>query len=287
MTPKTNSPVIVLTTDFGVVDAYVGVMKGVILGINPQAKILDLTHGIAPQDIRQAAFVLGVNHAYFPAQAIHVAVVDPGVGTSRLPLLVNTPLGPFLAPDNGLLTRVLWGPGDASPENDNPEQDGASLLPPGCSAYELNEPRYRLDQVSSTFHGRDIFAPAAAHLSLGVAPQDMGRPVSQIHRLAMPGPAGELPGRLRGEVIYADHFGNLVTNIEASRLPQDGRLTVEIKDRRVNGLSRTFHDPSAHSIDRLIALAGSHGHLEIAVRDGNAAMLLQTGPGETVSVTAP
>ena len=271
-----------MTTDFGVEDAYVGVMKGVILGLNPGGRIVDLTHGIAPQNVRQGAFVLGVNCEYFPPGSIHVAVVDPGVGTDRLPLLVTTPRGPFLAPDNGLLTRVLWKAAETSPDNDGPD-----ALPAGCSAYELNDPRYRLEQVSATFHGRDVFAPAAAYLSLGVAPQDMGRPVSQVHRLAIHEPVGELPGRLRGEVVYTDHFGNLVTNIEASRLPPDGRLTVEIKDRRIRGLSRTFHDPSATAQDGLIALAGSHGHLEIAVRDGSATLLLQAGPGEPVSVTAP
>ena len=276
-----TTPPIVLTTDFGVGSPPVGVMKGVILTLNPKATVIDLTHEVSPQNIRQGAFILGINHRFFPSNAIHVAVVDPGVGTSRIGLLLITPRGRFLAPDNGLLTDALWDRlGDPS------AQDGPAGLPDGCVAYRLTNGEFWLDPVSDTFHGRDVFAPVAAHLSLGVPAEQLGQPVSQIHRLATLQTTGTLTGTLTGEVVYADHFGNLVTNIAAARLVPTGGITLEIKQRRIQSLSRTFHDESAQADDGLIALIGSHGYLEIAVRDGSAASLLQAGPGELVRITA-
>ena len=279
MNPDRDYSAIILTTDFGVGDPYVGVMKGVILGLNPGAAVVDLTHGISPQNVRQGAFILGVNHRYFHESAIHVAVVDPGVGTDRLAILVQTPRGRFLAPDNGILSNVVWNDADAA------ALDGPTLLPAGCTAYRLTEPQFWLSPVSATFHGRDVFAPAAAHLSLGVSPQEMGRPLSRIFRLAETQPSGQLPGIVHGEVIYQDSFGNLVTNIDAARLTPSANPTVQIKTRRIHGLSRTFHDGSLRPEDGLIALFGSHGYLEIAVRDASAARLLQAGAGEPVKVT--
>ena len=279
MNPDRDYPAIILTTDFGVGDPYVGVMKGVILGLNPRAVVVDLTHGISPQNVRQGAFILGVNHRFFPQNAIHVAVVDPGVGTDRLAILVQTPRGRFLAPDNGILSNVVWN------SEDDAGLEGPSPLPPDCTAYRLTEPRYWLSPVSATFHGRDVFAPAAAHLSLGVSPQEMGRPLSHISRLAEAQPLGQLPGTVLGQVIYQDSFGNLVTNIGAARLTPSANPTVQIKTRRIHGLSRTFQDGSVQPEDGLIALFGSHGYLEIAVRDASAARLLQAGAGEPVKVT--
>lgn len=283
MATDPDYPVIVLTTDFGVGGTYAGVMKGVILTLNPLATIIDLTHQISPQNIREGAFILGINHGFFPSNAIHVAVVDPGVGAGRSALLVLTPKGRFLAPDNGLLTDVVWnGAGN------RPSQDGPAALPAGCMAYRLTEQRFWLDPVSDTFHGRDVFAPVAAHLSLGVPAEQLGQPVSEIQRLATPQPSGRLPGTVTGEVVYADHFGNLVTNIDAESLLLSGEITsqvtVEIKGRRILGLSRTFHDASVQATDGLIALAGSHGYLEIAVRDGSAARFLPAGAGELVKL---
>ena len=280
MNPDRDYPAIILTTDFGVADPYVGVMKGVILGLNPRAAVVDLTHGISPQNVRQGAFILGVNHRYFPQNAIHVAVVDPGVGTDRLAILVQTPRGRFLAPDNGILSNVVW-----NAEDDASTLDGPTPLPTDCTAYRLTEPQFWLSPVSATFHGRDVFAPAAAHLSLGVSPHEMGRPVSRIFRLAAAQPSGKLPGMVLGEVIYQDSFGNLVTNIDAARLTPSASPTVQIKTRRIHGLSRTFHDGCVQSEDGLIALFGSHGYLEIAVRDASAARRLQAGAGEPVKVT--
>ena len=284
MATDPDRPVIVLTTDFGVGGAYVGVMKGVILTLNPRATIIDLTHQISPQNIREGAFILGINHRFFPSDAIHVAVVDPEVGTGRLALLLVTPRGRFLAPDNGLLSNVVWDT-TANP----PVQEGPVALPSGCSAYRLTERKFWLDPVSDTFQGRDVFAPVAAHLSLGVSGEQLGQPVYEIHRLATPQPSGHLPRTVQGQVVYADHFGNLVTNIDAARLLRSGeitgKITVEINGRRIQGLSRTFHDTSVPAANGLIALVGSHGYLEIAVRDGSAARLLQAGAGETVGVT--
>ena len=278
-------PPIVLTTDFGLSGA-VGVMKGVILTINPSAAIVDLTHQIQPQNIRHGAFILGNNHRFFPANAIHAAVVDPGVGTSRSGLLVVTPTGRFVAPDNGLLSDVIW---ESLPETS--ASDGLVDLPAGCAAYQLTDKGFWLDPVSDTFHGRDVFAPVAAHLSLGVPAEQLGQRVSQIQRLAGIQPSGTLSGTsggtLTGQVLYADHFGNLMTNITAAALDGAGEIAVSIKGRRIQGLSRTFHaetGPAHQAVDGLIALIGSNGYLEIAVTDGSAASLLQAGAGEPVQV---
>ena len=137
MIPDCDNPGIILTTDFGIADPYVGVMKGVIFGLNPRVTVIDLTHGISPQNVRQGAFILGVNHRYFPENAIHVAVVDPEVGTDRFAILVQTPRGRFLAPDNGILSNVVWNASD-----DAATLDGPNPLPTGCTAYRLTEPRF-------------------------------------------------------------------------------------------------------------------------------------------------
>jgi S-adenosyl-L-methionine hydrolase (adenosine-forming) len=272
-------PPIVLTTDFGLADPYVGVMKGVILGINPQAAIIDLTHNIQPQNIEQAAFVLGASWSYFPQGAIHVAVVDPGVGTRRKAVLLVTPRASFLAPDNGVLSDVL------AQHLDRPLAGAPVALPvpPGCAAYQLAEPSFWRTQVSNTFHGRDIFAPVAAHLSRGAAPDALGPPVAELVYLPSPRPVRE--GRqLRGEVVYTDHFGNLVTNIPESMAMVDGLVRVEIKGRGIDRLSRTYRDADAAGAGELLALVGSHGYLEIALADGSAAMRLTAGTGEAVTL---
>ena len=165
-----SGPLLVFTTDFGLTDSYTGVMKGVALGINPDLRFIDLTHQIAPQNVAQGAFALGVSYRYFPSNAIHVAVVDPGVGTSRRPILLQTPHGSFVAPDNGLLSRVL---SDYLPD---PSTSLETVeVPPVLRAFHLTNPDYWRHPVSSTFHGRDVFTPVAAHLSLGVAPEVSGR----------------------------------------------------------------------------------------------------------------
>jgi S-adenosylmethionine hydrolase len=272
-------PPIVLTTDFGLADPYVGVMKGVILNINPRAVIADLTHQVQPQNLRQAAFVLDSSFRFFPANSIHAVVVDPGVGTERRAILLATPEGRFLAPDNGVLSPILSNYLD-EPPGANP---GAVPVPYGCAAYELTSPQYWLYPVSNTFHGRDIFAPVAAHLSLGVPAGVIGQPLSELVWLSLPLPRYQ-PDGIYGEVIYADHFGNLITNIPGQKLPRAGKLLVQIKGRRIARLSRTYHSGNVLENANLLALIGSHGYLEIAVRDGSAALALGAGAGEPVSV---
>ena len=298
-----SPPAIFLTTDFGFADHYVGTVKGVILSINPQATILDLTHQVQPYNIRQASFILGASHRFFPSASIHVAVVDPGVGTHRRAVLLITPRAQFLAPDNGVLSGVI---ASVSPSSDSPispcSKEGQGgfagqqsiAIPPNCSAYQLTNPDYWLHPVSDTFHGRDIFAPVAAHLSLGIPPHSLGEAVKDLFYLPTPRP-GWQGNRVLGEVIYGDHFGNLITNIpvEALQALDPTSLQVSIKGRRISGLRRTYHSspttvqappPVAPSDNRLVALIGSLGYLEIAVPDGSAATELGVSVGEPVSV---
>ena len=268
-----------MTTDFGLQDPYVGVMKGVALGINPGVQIIDLTHQIRPQNVAQASFVLGSSHRFFPTGAIHVVVVDPGVGTDRNALLLLTPHGRFLAPDNGVLSHVLRDHLD-----DPPEQPGEIDVPVGLAAYRLTNPKYWLHPVSRTFHGRDVFAPAAAHLSLGVPPDDLGEPLKRLSWLPSPRP-GRAGNIIQGEIVNVDHFGNLVTNIPAAMLEGSSRVDLKICGRIIHGLSTTFHGGPESPKDGLVALVGSHGYLEAAVRDGSAALLLSADLGEPVEVT--
>lgn len=280
-------PLLVFTTDFGLADAYAGVMKGVALTINPDLRLIDLTHQVQPQNIAQGSFLLGINHRYFPEDTVHVAVVDPGVGTDRRPVLLSTPQGRFAAPDNGLLSGVISVYLDSLPT-----VAGPVTLPPGLSAIHLTNPEYWRHPVSETFHGRDIFTPVAAHLTLGVPPEEMGETIGDLLYLPMPQPV-EQRGKITGQVIYQDVFGNLVTNIPAKDLPAGGLIgeviEVRIKNRSIIGLRRTFNDESGASEtgageSGLIALAGSHGYLEVAVPNGSAAALLEAGEGEPVEV---
>jgi S-adenosylmethionine hydrolase len=278
----THTP-IVLTTDFGLSDPYVGVMKGVILTINSQAKIIDLTHQIQPQHIQQASFILGTSHNFFPSGSIHVVVVDPGVGTDRKAILLITPTAKFLAPDNGVLSQVLSDFLDI-----HPKMSGTLPVPPQCTAYQLTNPKYWLHPVSNTFHGRDVFAPTAAHLSVDVDPVTVGEPLLELVWLSPSRPIQEANG-LTGEVIYADHFGNLITNIPESSIPQfmlggAAKVSVEIKGHRIEELSRTFHGNPGQAYGEPLALMGSNGYLEIVVTDGSAQEILKVGSGEPVSL---
>ncbi len=277
---------IILTTDFGLTDSYVGVMKGVILGINPRAAIVDLTHQIQPQNILQASFTLATSYRFFPNESIHAVVVDPGVGTTRQAILLITPHGRFLAPDNGVLSGVLGDYVDVAPS-----KPGSVSVPDGLTAISLTNPTYWLEPVSQTFHGRDVFAPVAAHLSTGVSDTDLGDPIGDIVWLPAPQPVRE-GNTISGEIIVVDHFGNLVSNIPASMISGDktsGKIAmVEIGGQNILGLSRTFHDaaqPEAPSgSNKLVALMGSNGYLEVAYPDGSAAALLDAGVGEPVRV---
>jgi S-adenosylmethionine hydrolase len=258
-----NPTVIALTTDFGTAGPYVAAMKGVILGINPDARLVDVSHEIAPQNIREAALCLSQVVPYFPPGTIHVVVVDPGVGSNRRLLCVRMHDQVFLAPDNGVLSWSARGAGT-------------------IERFELSESQFWRSQISSTFHGRDILAPAAAHLSLGITPGQLGRPVVDWERLPWPEPSS-IPGGLEGELLAVDRFGNLITNIGESALSiavaSAGRVVCGATE--IGSLGRTYSDVLE---GELTALVGSSGLVEIAVRNGNAAARLGAGPGTRVRV---
>ena len=292
-----TAPPIVLATDFGLSDAYVGMMRGVIHGINPSAHVIDLTHGIGPQDVPHGAVVLADSYRYFPDGSIFVAVVDPGVGTDRAAILLETPHARFVAPDNGLLTLICR---QYEPSFGDSDTSVPIPLPHPCHVWRLTNSDYWRHPVSNTFHGRDVFAPVAGHLSLGASPNAVGEPTPTITPLALPIPRPD-GNTISGQVIFADAFGNLVTDITADLLdeigvaPGDPSITVTVAGHTITGLSRTFHslpstghgDPpgAALQCNRLRALIGSHGRLEIAVMDGSAAAMLKSGGGAPVSIT--
>ena len=270
-------PVITLTTDFGTADTFVGEMKGVILGVNPDAAIVDLTHEVPPHDIVAGAYLLGAAYRQFPPGTIHVAVVDPGVGTARRPLAVSGPNAAFVCPDNGLLSYVLECEG-GSPPDGPPLEVGEAGLPPGWVAYHLKNDRYWRRPVSATFHGRDIFASVAAYLSVGEPAAKMGPEVASVQAFRVPRPLAA-NGRIDGAVVHVDRFGNLVTNIGAALLPSSGAFVVEVGGRRTTGLADSYQSGGA-----LLAIVGSQGTLEIAARNGSAAAELGVGVGGSVVV---
>jgi S-adenosylmethionine hydrolase len=259
---------VTLTTDFGIGDGTVGMMKGVILGINPDTSIVDLTHNLPPQAIPPAAYVLRRAYQYFPQGTIHVVVVDPGVGTDRRPIAVQAPHASFVAPDNGVLTYVL----------DDLQAAGHPL-----QLVHLNDPAYWLPQVSNVFHGRDIFAPVAAHLSLGTSVEDLGPPINDPVRLPAPHLSRQ-PGKITGQVMYIDHFGNLLTNIPGTDLPSLGNsVTTTVGQTKIRGLSPTF---ASGSPGKPIAYVDSSRHLAIAAVNASAQELLESHVGERVEVTS-
>ncbi len=262
----TSPPIITLTTDFGLKDAYVGVMKGVMLAIAPGACLIDLSHEIEPHSIAAGAFLLRTAFRYFPADAVHVAVVDPGVGTARKAIAINTGHGVFVGPDNGLFTHVLTDQGVVS-------ADHSTLH--GAFAVELSNQRYRLDDVSNTFHGRDIFAPAAAHIARGVPLDEFGPPVNRLALLP-----NSLPivrnDEVVGVVLHVDRFGNAISNLRLRDLPPSP--TFEIAGFEIDHLSSSYQDA------RINVLVGSSGFVEVAVQSGSAAGTLGLSTGDTVVV---
>lgn len=257
------SVIITLLTDFGTRDAYVASMKGVMLGITPDATIVDISHEIAAQDVIGGAWVLGSACRHFPRGTVHCAVIDPGVGSERRAVAVQAGDWRFVGPDNGLL---MW----------------AIAMAGRYEAVELVDPRYFRREVSATFHGRDIFAPVAAHLARGVPLDALGPRIADLAPLPFPSPIVTTEA-IEGEVVHVDRFGNLITNIDASSLELWGtetRATVEVGGRRAP-LRRTYQDAGP---GELIALIESTGHVEVAVRDGNAAVLLEAGRGVAVTI---
>jgi S-adenosylmethionine hydrolase len=261
--------VITLTTDFGLSDPYVGVMKGVILGIAPETQIVDISHAVPPQNVGAGSIFLRSAHRYFPMESVHVGVVDPGVGTLRKAVAIRTPTGTFVGPDNGLFAPVLMDQGFCA-------HDGHLL--PAAVAVELQNPNYRLPETSSTFHGRDIFAPAAAHLARGVEIQQLGPRLTQIERGRIPEPE-QGPREITGEVIHIDHFGNAISNIQGTSVPTGA--VIRAAGREIGPLSSTYQSGP------VVALVGSTGLVEIAVRNGSAERQLGLSVGDPVGVRVP
>lgn len=263
---KHARPLIALMTDFGHQDPYVGIMKGVIAGISPSSSVIDLTHGIQAQNVLQGAVQLGVSLRYFPEGTVFVSVVDPGVGTARKPLCVVSEKRYFIAPDNGLLTKLL---------------DSSTFE--ACVA--ITNPDCMLPLQSGTFHGRDVFAPAAAHLANGIDPSHLGKTLNPDRCVRIPLPENSSPDGGRswyGKILFADVYGNMVTSLTDDLL-ENGRaagITTE------NGIFLPFHRTYGDVNEgEGLSYRGSGGFLEIAVRNGNAASDLGLQPGENVVLT--
>lgn len=257
-------PVITLTTDFGTEDSYVGVMKGVILSIAPSADIIDITHNIKPQNIKQAAFVFNSAYRYFPDGAIHVVVIDPGVGSGRRPIILEAVGHLFVGPDNGVFTKVIETVDE-------------------YSAFEISNPEKMLTPVSATFHGRDVFAPAAAHLAKGSATDSFGPKITNLVTLDLP-KVIEHAGRLvKGEIITIDRFGNAITNISVADVATEKVATIEHKAGAAEDIlpsySAAFDDKS------LNAIIGSWETVELFVQNGSAAQNFGLAIGDTVEVS--
>ena len=271
--------IITLTTDFGLADAYVAAMKGVILGINPEAKLIDICHSIKPQNVSQAAFVLSTAYEFFPQRTIHVVVVDPEVGTERRAVILRTPLADFVAPDNGVLSYVTQQ-SSAKPTGLNRRQ---IELEPGLEAVAITKPEFWRSTVSSTFHGRDIFAPVAAHLSLGSSLTDFGEAITSLTLLPITHPCQASDGALVGRILHIDNFGNLITNIRSDTLPQTHQaITIEVGNQSICGLSRNYAEGKG-----LLALIGSNGYLEVSLKEGNASTFLGAEVGNEVKIRLP
>ncbi len=257
-------PIITLLTDFGVGSPYVAAMKGVILSINPDVRLVDLSHAIPPQQVRQGALVLADVAPLFPEGTIHVAVVDPGVGTSRAIVYAEIGLQRFVCPDSGILHGL------------------AKKQPPSKIIHITSELFFR-QPVAPTFHGRDIMAPTAAHLSLGVRPEELGPPLESLMELDWPGVV-KVANRIEGEIIAIDSFGNLISNIARDQLegvPTDTQVGIFCEEHETRGIFSTYADQPAMT---LIALVGSTNQLELAIVDENAAAMLGAGVGSKVEV---
>jgi S-adenosyl-L-methionine hydrolase (adenosine-forming) len=274
------SRVITLTTDFGTSDGYVASMKGVILGINPRARIVDLTHAVEPQAVPQASFILHTAWRYFPEGAVHVCVVDPGVGSNRKAIILKTPTATFVTPDNGTLSYILHelygrsGQGLAITDS-----IGKVPVPEGCEAVTITRQEYWHQPVSSTFHGRDIFAPVAAHLSIDLPIIEFGDPVDSLIAFQIPVPFRDATGQIIGQIIHIDRFGNLITNLKSHDIPQGG-AGVEIRNQRIVNTSSYYAQGKG-----LMAVIGSTDYLELSVKEGSAAALLGARVGDTVKIT--
>jgi S-adenosylmethionine hydrolase len=264
---------IVFVTDFGLADAYVGVMKGVILRINPGANVIDLCHGIAPQAIEEGAQILAENCDYFPKDSVFVAVVDPGVGSERRAIALSTPAGTFLGPDNGVLGLVATQCGVVAVSGGRSPLRGTPVV-----GVTLTNSAYFLPRVSATFHGRDVFAPVAAHLSVGVPLTALGSSLDEIVVLTAPG-VERFAGKVVGHVRHVDRFGNAMTDLGRIDLAGLTNPIVEVAGRHIVGLSQHYAEKAG-----LLALLGSSDRLEIALNGGSAAAALGLAVGDSVVV---
>jgi S-adenosylmethionine hydrolase len=262
-----QNAIVTLLTDFGERDFFVGAMKGVILTINRNATIVDISHEIPPQGVREAVFALQAAYPHFPPGTVHIAVVDPGVGGTRRALLLDAGAHLFVGPDNGIFSWIYkeWP----------------------CKTVELTEPKYFLPEVSDTFHGRDIFAPVAGHLSLGIhEAEDFGHTISDPLTITFPEPVVE-HGKISGEVIHVDRFGNLITNVPTMMLRgrvKQGEVSVFVGGKTLEGIAKSY---SQKQPGELLAIVGGAGLLEISVSMGSAARLLKAGTGEKITISFP
>jgi S-adenosylmethionine hydrolase len=263
-------PVITLTTDFGYKDPFAGIMKGVILGINPDVRIVDITHDIRPQNVLEAGLVIEMGHRSFPRNTIHVVVVDPGVGSGRRPLVIATDNHYFVGPDNGVFSRIY-------------------KLSESLRVVNVTAEHYFLPRRSSTFHGRDVFAPVAAWLSRGIEISRFGDFITDYVTLQTPAAVGPTGNVIEGEVVYIDRFGNLMTNIDAQKIDRligddtGGKIRVMIK-----GIDAPFKRYYSEAGDKkLYSLINSFGYLEFFVKGGDASVDCGIGVGEKVGVVWP
>jgi S-adenosylmethionine hydrolase len=270
--------VITLTTDFGLTDGYVAAMKGVILGINQEARLIDICHSIDPQNVSQAAFVLNTAYPYFPRKTVHLVVVDPGVGSARRAIILRTPDADFVAPDNGVLSYVIHQYLAAPVKGVQPEELAEVRLSKKVEAVEITNDRFFRKPVSATFHGRDIFAPVAALLSVGFPAIQFGQPLDALNMVPISRPGKRPDGSLVGHILHIDGFGNLITDIRGDDLPS-AEVVVDVCGRLVSGISETYDDRRG-----LAAVVGSSGHLEIALKGGTAKALLAARIGDEITV---
>ena len=259
-----NNRVISLITDFGTKDGYAGVMKGVILNINPQAILVDISHDVSPQDTSEAAFVLKNSYAYFPKDSIHLVVVDPGVGGKRKAILVDAGEHLFVGPDNGVFTHIY----------DCEKVD---------KVIELTNERYFLPNRSRTFHGRDIFAPVVAYLSMGLSPNTFGDECNDLITIENPQPVLE-GGVIRGIVFHIDSFGNIITNIPEVLFRQsvgEGRYSIIAGEETIKAVKDSYSEVDDGEV---LAIFGSSGYLEIAVRNQNGQERLRLNKGDEIRI---
>lgn len=256
---------IAMLTDFGLKDWFVGTMKGVILGINPSAKIVDISHDISPQNVMEASYVLKSSSSYFPDRTIFLVVIDPGVGSNRKAIIVKTSSFLYVGPDNGVLSGIY-------------RQEEAEVI-------EITNKAYFLPEISNTFQGRDIFAPVSAYLSMGVPPCLMGTKIDSIKTIEAMKPSIYDNKTVCGSIIYIDRFGNLITNLCEDFFADHGidYKSISIKGNIINGLSNSYSEKPPGG---LLAIKGSSGYIEISVNQGNAGELLQAGTGDKVIVNS-